>query len=92
MYYLKNYMEEVVDSKLNKLLDSIDMCRCEKCKLDIKAIALNKLPPRYVVTDKGNSYSKLNEMEMQFEVDVETAIIKAAMIVGKNPRHQAGEE
>jgi len=91
MYYLKNYMEEVVDSKLDSILNSIEICKCDKCKLDVKAIALNNLPPRYVVTDKGILYSKLNEMEFQFEVNVETEIIKAAVIVGKNPRHQVGE-
>jgi len=91
MYYLKNYMEEVVDSKLDSILNSIEICKCDKCKLDVKAIALNNLPPRYVVTDKGILYSKLNEMEFQFEVNVETEIIKAAVIVGKNHRHQVGE-
>jgi len=85
-------MEEVVDSKIDLVLNSMDVCKCDKCKLDIKAIALNSLSPHYVVTDKGNLYSKLKEMEAQFEVDIETAIIKAAMTVSNNPRHQDGEE
>lgn len=92
MYYLKNYMEEAVDSKIDLLLSSINVCKCNKCKLDIKAIALNNLSPHYAVTDKGKLYSKLKEMEAQFEIDIETAIIKAAMIVASNPRHQDGEQ
>lgn len=92
MYCLKNIMEDVVNSKLESIMKTMDICKCDKCKLDIKAIALNNLPPRYVVTEKGGLYSKLIEMEMQFDVNVQTEIIKAAMIVGNNHRHQDGEE
>lgn len=91
MYFLKNYMEDVINSRIDAVIASFDICKCDKCKLDIKAIALNNLPPHYVVTEKGGLYTKLSEMEVQFDVDVQTAIIKAAMIVGSNQRHQDGE-
>lgn len=91
MYCVKNYMEHVIDLKIDAIIKSIDMCNCEKCRLDVKAIALNNLPPRYVVTSKGILYSKLNELELQFEVDVQKEIVKAAMIVKENPRHEESE-
>lgn len=87
MYKLKNYMEDIVSHKLEDLLKLMNLCKCEKCRLDIMAIALNDLPPKYVVTDKGELYIKIRELEQQFEVDVETAIVKAAMFVSKNPKH-----
>lgn len=87
MYKLKNFMEEVVNKKTDTLLNIMNICKCEKCKLDIMAIALNDLPAKYVVTDTGELYTKLRELEQQFEVDVETAIVKAAIFVSKSPKH-----
>lgn len=85
---LKNYMEEIVFSIIDDVLKDIDVCKCERCKMGIIAITLNNLPSKYVVAEKGELYSKVNMFKMQVEVDVMTEIIKAAMIVKKNPQHQ----
>jgi competence protein ComFB len=87
MYKLKNYMENVVAQKTQEIMKLLNICKCEKCNLDIMAIALNNLPAKYIVTDKGELFSKINELEQQFEVDVETEIIKAAIFVGRHPKH-----
>ncbi|HHY22777.1 MAG TPA: late competence development ComFB family protein [Clostridiaceae bacterium] len=84
---IKNYMEKLVFSMLNDVIGDIDVCSCDKCMLDIAALALNKLPPKYVVTEKGELYSKTNILKRQFEVDILTAITKAAEKVNENPRH-----
>ncbi|EQB85754.1 competence protein ComFB [Clostridium punense] len=85
---VKNYMEIVVDNILkNVLLDYDSMCKCEKCCEDIKAIALNNLKPIYVVTQAGNVYAKVNELEIQFSADVIKELVKAISIVSKNPHH-----
>lgn len=85
---LHNYMENVVISVLNHLLTKKDdICKCEKCKMDIAAIALNNLPAKYVVTEKGELYTKLNEMEIQFEADVVKELVKAIDIVSKSTQH-----
>lgn len=87
MFKLKNYMEDIVQKKVDSVLNIMNICKCDKCRLDIMAIALNDLPPKYVVTDTGELYTKVKELEQQFEVDVETAIVKAAVFVSKNPKH-----
>lgn len=87
MYKLKNYMEELVSKKIDGVLSLMNTCKCEKCRLDIMALALNELPAKYVVTDKGELYTKLRELEQQFEVDVEAAIARAAVFVANNPKH-----
>lgn len=86
--FVKNYMELAVDHVLPNLLKAFeDICTCERCRLDMKAIALNKLKPHYVATRKGELYSKVDEMDGQFEADVMKALIDAIQIVSKNPRH-----
>ena len=85
---IKNYMEDVVIHLLyNITKERKDICKCEKCLSDIAAIALNRLTPHYVVSEKGEVYSKVLSMSIQFEADVTTAILEAIDIVSKNPRH-----
>ncbi|HPU40970.1 MAG TPA: late competence development ComFB family protein [Acetivibrio clariflavus] len=87
MAQIKNYMEEIVFSSIKEVLDDIKVCSCDKCILDIAAIALNELPPKYIVTEKGELYSKVDSLRQQFEVDVISAIAKAAVLVKRNSRH-----
>lgn len=84
---LKNYMEEVVFNMMEAVLKQVKHCPCKKCMADIAALALNDLPPRYIVSEDKEVYLKVKQLEQQFEVDATTAIIKAAVIVNKNPRH-----
>lgn len=88
MPMIKNYMEEIVFNLINEVLEDINVCNCEKCTMDIAAIALNDLPPKYIVTEKGELYSKINALKQQFEVDVIAAITKAAVLVKRKPRHE----
>jgi competence protein ComFB len=84
----KNYMEEVVDSTMDEILArDEEICKCDRCKLDIKALALNHLPPKYVVTDIGYVYTKINELVSQFRADIAVAVTNAMKVVRKNPRH-----
>jgi competence protein ComFB len=84
----KNYMEEVVDSTMDEILARDDgICKCDRCRMDIKALALNHLPPKYVVTDMGYVYTKVNELVSQFRADITVAVTNAMKVVRKNPRH-----
>lgn len=85
--HLKNYMEEAVDQMMDKVLKNLDVCKCDRCRMDIKALALNNLPPKYVVTEEGELYVKTNELVRQFEVDIIKAITMAAIKVNNNRRH-----
>lgn len=86
---VKNYMEIIIDEKMPKILKNYtNICKCDKCIQDIKAIALNNLKPKYVVTEKGLVYTRTNELALQFEIDVTREIIKAIEIVSKNPKHE----
>lgn len=88
MYKLSNYTEEVVIRKTDEILQHMNICSCEKCRLDIMAIALNNLPAKYVVTEIGHVYSKIKELEQQYGVDIETEVTKAAVFVSNNPKHE----
>lgn len=91
MHQMKNYMEEIVLSAMPDILRDINVCTCERCRYDIAAKALNDLPPQYIVTRKGEIYSKINNLKSQFEVDVISAITKAAILVKRNPNHDSND-
>lgn len=83
-----NYMEDIVRDTLEELLSKKeDICKCEKCKFDIMAWALNRLPPKYIVSDRGRIFTKLQEVEVQFRADVVRELTKAISHISKNPQH-----
>lgn len=86
--FLKNYMEDFVWCYLDQVLCKYpEICQCDTCKHDIVAIALNNLPPKYVVREQGELYSKINTLDAQYRIDVFTALTRAIMIVKDHPRH-----
>ena len=84
---IKNYMEDCVSDMLDTVLGEIHSCTCDRCRYDITAIALNSLPAKYVVTKRGELYTRLGTLQQQFDVDIIAAITKAAVIVSRNPHH-----
>lgn len=91
---LRNYMEILVDNVVDGVLEKSydDLCRCEICRLDVMAIALNNLKPMYYVGLKGEVYNKLKLLEAQFKLSVIQEVVKAAEQVRKNPRHRHPDE
>lgn len=87
--HLENFMEEAVKHTLEELLmDSLygSLKLDEKAKLDIIAYALNHLPPRYVVTEKGHLFTRVDELKQQFKTDIVVELSKAIKHVKANPR------
>lgn len=83
---LYNVTENLVLNKLEATLKKMDCCRCDRCKEDIVAIALNNLKPMYVVASKKDIEIKIYSMKDKGS-EITTEVIKAALMVRKNPRH-----
>lgn len=89
-----NYIEDMVEFLLPSLLkeDSYkNVCTCNYCINDIRAIALNNIPPKYIATEKGCILSKANMSTVQSEIDVKKELIKAIEKVTQLPRHAVVE-
>lgn len=87
MNIIKNLMEEIVYDTMDEILKDINVCVCENCYTDIAAKALNDLPPKYFVTEKGKIFTKIETLKAQTEVDVIASVTKAAILVKRHPRH-----
>ncbi|HAP31444.1 MAG TPA: competence protein ComFB, partial [Firmicutes bacterium] len=53
----------------------------------VAAIALNYLPPRYVVASQDAAYAKADLLSLQKYIDIAGAITKAVKLVKEHPRH-----
>ena len=84
---LRNYTEEAVKLYMNRWFKEASSCQCEKCFLDVMAIMLNNLAPKYIVTDKGALYAQLDEFDPQNRIDFMTTMTQAVETVKKSPRH-----
>jgi len=85
---LYNYTELLVIEQLAELLEEEkyeDVCKCEKCILDMCTYALNRLRPQYIVSHKGEVYTKIKDFNQQSKVDVMSTVAKAIEVVSENP-------
>ena len=85
---IQNIMEEIVCEVLVKYKGDLQLtCGCERCLDDIKAIALNNLPPRYIVKMEHRPYVRAPyTADRQGVTNIMLIVTKAAGIVPKDPR------
>jgi competence protein ComFB len=84
---LVNIMEKIIDMKLESYLPNSGCCDCEMCINDIKCLALNKLPSKYVNTHMGELFTRVDQtMLRQNSVDVDFAVINSIEFVKEKPR------
>lgn len=84
---VKNVMEELVTECINNNIERLQCCTCEQCKADIAAYVLNHIPPRYVATEKGKLFTKVEQMGKDMKTEIMVEVIRAAEVVKKSPRH-----
>ena len=48
-----NIMEKIISEKLDFQLKDCDCCKCNECRQDMLAYALNSVSPKYVNSAKG---------------------------------------
>lgn len=82
-----NVSEDLIDMFLDDCMKKSDVCTCERCRADVRALALNLFPPHYVVTEVGDALVRATSLSFQCQADIITAILEGIAIVSKSPRH-----
>jgi len=82
---LINLMEETVLKKIDQLWPETEYCKCERCRMDIAAYALNRLPPQYVQSLKGKVLYRFESNTIQKDIEVTVAVSQGIEVVGKAP-------
>ncbi|MBP8819949.1 MAG: late competence development ComFB family protein [Syntrophomonadaceae bacterium] len=83
----------VIESMVWEAMDSVleqkpGICRCEKCRADIAAYALNQLNPHYAASKLGEVLVKTGALDRDMNVAILVALTEAMEKVGANPRHE----
>ncbi len=86
-----NVMEQIVDSGLDEVMKQEGCCTCERCKMDARALILNNLPPKYVVTDAGMAFEECRQAYGQNRVSVYQCMLESVNKVKQSPHHD-GEQ
>lgn len=89
---VKNYSEIAVDEVFPDLIreqtqKNPNICACDRCQDDMKALALTNLPPHYVVTDKGTILTQVSFDLIGGRAQVISVVMNAIKTVAANPRH-----
>ena len=82
-----NVMQILVEEKADEYMKMFGICCCDKCRLDVRALALNNLPPKYVVLSERERIPRLTVYESRFASDVTSQLIQACKQVMLTPHH-----
>ena len=82
-----NVMETLVEEKAMKYITRFGLCDCSRCVADVKALALNRLEPKYVVMHNGEEPPRISFYESKYSAAVTAQLIAACGIVMDKPRH-----
>lgn len=84
---LVNITEECVRRKVKEALLDTDICHCHRCELNVCAIVLNKLAPKYVTTQKGHLLASVGLLHPDYQMNLNLEVSRALKIVKERPLH-----
>ncbi len=87
-----NVMQALVEESAEKYMTMFGICRCSRCKADVRAIALNNLQPKYVVMGEGERIPRISVYERRYSAAVTAQILHACNRVAESPRHAGAEQ
>ena len=82
-----NLTQAMVENKADKLMKQFGMCTCNRCKVDVTAIALSNLPAKYVATQNRDVLPLLSMYEEKYSAAVTVQVMNACRMVMKRPHH-----
>jgi len=86
---LENMWVKLILDVILELISKKEMCDCHECVLDVIALALNKLPPKYWVSGKFNAFTppeSFIEDPQNLEI-AKKAVLESLKQVTQNPHH-----
>lgn len=82
-----NIMEYLVSQKVEYYAHMFQLCCCPRCLADSMALALSRLPAKYVVLPEQSYRPMLSFLEAKFDSMVTAQVIYACKQVLEAPRH-----
>lgn len=86
-YTYLNVMEKIVEDQVGYFMKQLDVCTCDRCVADVKALSLTYLPSKYIVTARSTVAPLLNFYTNKFIGQVTVELTKACRTVKEFPHH-----
>ena len=83
-----NVMQALVEDKTDKYIKMFGLCNCNRCRIDVIALALSNLPSKYVVAQPHELIPRLSMYEQKYSASVVTQVMSACRKVLDRPHHQ----
>ena len=97
---IHNISEDIVFNSVQAIFETIKkegntdgLCLCDQCKLDTICYALNRIEPRYIVSNRG--FTRLEHDwvgKQQIEADIATLVYRGLRLVNHNLRPTASHD
>lgn len=87
-YICFNVTQALVEDKTDKYMKMFGMCTCNRCRIDVIALALSGLPAKYVVARPKDMVPRLSIYEAKYSAAVITQVMKACKKVIDLPHHK----
>lgn len=84
---LINVMEILVADKLERYVKLFGLCDCPRCLADTTALALSRLPAKYVVLPPHAFHPMMELYRSRYDGDITAQIVFACKAVMESPRH-----
>ena len=88
MDQLVNLMEETVQNKITQLWEHTDYCKCDNCRFDVAAFALNRLPAKYVHSTAGAVIHRFESSTTQTDAEITAVVFQAIQRIGEKCHHE----
>ena len=87
-YTCLNVTQSIVEEKADKYMKMFGMCTCNRCRIDVIAMALSNLPAKYVVVKNEDINPRLSFYEQKYSAAVITQVMGACKKVLERPHHK----
>ena len=89
-YRMMNVMERLLanmEPEMENEMRQYGVCMCDRCRADVQALVLTKMPAKYVIVDSTNVSPIVGYYEGRYKTAMFTEILKACVTVKEKPRH-----
>ncbi len=87
-YCLCNVVEVLIEDYYLEFMKEENMCMCDKCQWDVKAVALSHILPQYCVVNRGENPPLINYFRKKLVNTIIVETINAWKIVKNMPNHK----
>lgn len=90
-YVSINVMQALVEEKVDKCMAEAGMCTCPRCRIDVMALTLSRLPSKYVVLQSNDTLPMLTVYANRYATTITSQLMAACQRIKENPRHSDNE-